>query len=141
MQVQTTPSQVTIWLSARDTDGWAHKPGAAWPCSVLSGRRLVATLDSNGLCDLTVNGRDSPDDLTGVELSAICADHLAGRLHADHPAYFVAVGQFDQSAASTLICGAPRGPPPPPPRLQPTNGGQNAEDILVSLPSRIRERV
>jgi hypothetical protein len=65
-----------LWLSARDTYSWAHKPGAAWPCSTLSDRRLVVVCDSNGLCDFTSDGKTAPDDIDGAELCAIVADHL-----------------------------------------------------------------
>jgi hypothetical protein len=61
-------------LSANDTYLWAHKPGAIWPCSQLSGKRLVVCVDDNGLCDISINGRDS--DCDGNELDAITADHL-----------------------------------------------------------------
>lgn len=61
-------------LSASDTYDWAHKPGAAWPCSTISDKRIAVTVDSNGLCDFTMNGRYA--DCDGNELSAIVADHL-----------------------------------------------------------------
>lgn len=62
-------------LSANDTYQWAHRVGASWPCSTLSGNRLVVIVDSNGLCDLTVNGK-TDCDLDGNELDAIVSDHL-----------------------------------------------------------------
>lgn len=64
----------TLWLSRSDTYRWARKPGAAWPCSKCSGRRLVVGVNSNGLCDLAVDGRTV--DVDGNELEAIVADHL-----------------------------------------------------------------
>ena len=69
----------TLWLSAADTEAWARKPGAAWPCSTLAGCALVVTVDANGLLDYAV-GEDRPD-LDGLaegagELEAIVADHL-----------------------------------------------------------------
>lgn len=85
---------VTLWASARDTYAWAHRPGESWPCSQLSGRRVVACFDRNGLCDLSIDGGRGDQDVDGNELSALCADMLAARLPKDHPAYFVAVGQF-----------------------------------------------
>ena len=51
----------TLWLSKNDTYDWAHRSGAAWPCSELSGKRCVIEFDDNGLCDFTVNGRDGAD--------------------------------------------------------------------------------
>lgn len=65
----------TIWLSADDTEAWAHKPTAYWPCSAYSGKRLAVCVDSNGLCDLAVNGRDDSDG-DGDELAAMVGDHL-----------------------------------------------------------------
>ena len=86
-------SAVTLWVSARDTYDWAHRSGNAWPCSTLSGHRFCATFDSNGLLDLTVDGR-YPRSVRSDELSAICAYTLSDRIDPDHPVYFVAVGQF-----------------------------------------------
>lgn len=83
-----------VRLSARDTEDWATYPGRAWPCSTLRGKRISATFDTNGLCDLSIDGKDAPDDIDGDELSAIIADHLDGAIPVDHPIYFVAVGQF-----------------------------------------------
>lgn len=84
----------TLKLSARDTYDWTWKPGAHWPCSTLANKRLVACFDTNGLCDLTVNGCYPSDEIDGHELSAIVADHAALKLDRDHPCWFVAVGQF-----------------------------------------------
>lgn len=84
---------VLLWASARDTEDWATRPGASWPCSTLRGRRFFAAFDDNGLCELTVDGKDA-DDIDGHELSACCADMLSGRIPEDHPVHFVAVGQF-----------------------------------------------
>ena len=65
-----------LWLSANDTYNWAHKPSASWPCSQTSSNRLVIVCDDNGLCDISMNGKDTPDDLSGDEVSALVADHL-----------------------------------------------------------------
>jgi hypothetical protein len=91
MRVSINPSSVKIWLSANDTYNWAHKSGASWPGSQLSGCRLFAEFDSNGLLDLAIDGR-SDTDCDGNELSAICADHLARKLPREHPAYNGSVG-------------------------------------------------
>jgi len=93
MRVQDNGSSIALWASARDTYDWSTRPGSAWPCSTLAGRRFFAYFDTNGLCDLTVNGRDATD-VDSHELSAICADLLGERLSKDHPVWFVAVGQF-----------------------------------------------
>jgi len=99
MRVKDNRNAVILWASERDTYAWAHKSGAAWPCSTLSGRRFVACFDTNGLYDLTIDGKypDEHEDTDGHELSAICADLLAERIGEDHPVYFVAVGQFKGS--------------------------------------------
>lgn len=92
MRTHINESHVTLWLSANDTYNWAHRSGSSWPCSQLSGRRLMAQFDSNGLCDITIDGRNRDCDAT--EFNAITSDYLATRLPADHPAWFVTVGQF-----------------------------------------------
>ena len=83
-----------LWLSARDTADWARKPGAAWPCSWLSGRRLFVAFDSGGLVDLQVDGGKGDQDCPVDELNAIVADFAGKRLGEGHPCHFVAVGQF-----------------------------------------------
>lgn len=71
-----------LWLSASDTYSWAHKPGAAWPCSFLSGRRLFAEFDSRGdLVDLSIDGGRGDQDCPSHELDAIVADYLGD----EHP--------------------------------------------------------
>ena len=66
-------------LSTDDTYRWARRPGAAWLGSTLSGERCALMVDRNGLCDLTVNGRDDTD-VDSNELAAIVADHLPADL-------------------------------------------------------------
>ena len=92
MKTLITDSQIKLWLSANDTYEWAHRAGAWWPCSDLSGKRLFAEFDSNGLVDLAVNGRDA--QVTSEEFNAITSDFLRDKLPQDHPAWFVTVGQF-----------------------------------------------
>ena len=59
MRKQVTESGVKLWASASDTYAWAHKTGASWPCSTLSGRRFFAEFAVNGdLVDLTVDGKN-----------------------------------------------------------------------------------
>lgn len=93
MRIRINPSSVQLWLSSRDTYEWANRDGHCWPCSQLSDSRLFVEFDSNGLCDLTIDGKSG--DCDSNELSAICADFLKNPLPEAHPAYFVAVGQFD----------------------------------------------
>ncbi len=111
MRTRIDENAVTIWLSAQETGDWARRPGAAWPYSHLADRRLMASYDTNGLCDLTVNGIgfagtfldrhyysiDTPRDLSAAELNACVADHLRDVLPAEHPCYHVAVGQFEET--------------------------------------------
>lgn len=101
MRVKVWESGVALWASANDTYDWAHKPGAAWPCSTLSGKRFSAAFDSNGLVELTVNGRTINGhnyiEVDGSEFSAICADLLREKLPEDHPCYLVCVGQFEDN--------------------------------------------
>ena len=79
MRIEDTGNGFTIWLSRRDTYNWAHRSGAVWPGSYLSGRRLVAQYDRGGLCDLTIDGRYAQGygggDLESSELKAIVSDH------------------------------------------------------------------
>ncbi len=69
----------TLWLSAQETDDWRSRPGAAWPCSTIRGRRLYVAVDSNGIFDFTVGGKYD-DDIDGNELDAIVSDHLPADL-------------------------------------------------------------
>lgn len=94
MKTQIDSRTAKLWLSASDTSDWADKPGASWPCSELSGRRLFAEFDRNGLLDLAIDGGRGSQDCAGNELSAICADHLRAVLPPSHPAFEVAMRQF-----------------------------------------------
>lgn len=96
MKTQITETSCTLWLSSRNTSAWANKPGASWPCSTLAGKRLCASFDSNGLCNLSMNGRDAPS-IDGAEFSALCSDSLTKILPADHPLFFLIVGQFQHT--------------------------------------------
>ena len=92
MRVLVCENSVKLWLSAWNTRVWADRPGASWPCSQLRGKRLFAEFDQNGLVDIAINGRNV--DCDASEFNACTSDHLATRLPQDHPAWFVAVGQF-----------------------------------------------
>lgn len=71
----TGTGYVKLWLSASDTYEWAHRPGASWPCSTLSGKRLFAEFDSRGdLVDMAINGRST--DCDANEFNAITSDYL-----------------------------------------------------------------
>lgn len=101
MRVSFNAHGVSLWLSANDTATWADRPGARWPCSQLSGKRLFAQFDKGGLVDVTINGRSGVDcDVT--EFNAITSDFLAAKLPQEHPAWFVAVGQFQDGYRDAL---------------------------------------
>ena len=93
MKTQITKDHVKIWLSANETYNWAHRPNRRWPCSTLSNHKVFAEFDSNGLLDITIDGK-SDFDCVDRELSAMCADFLCNKLPEDHPCFFVIVGQF-----------------------------------------------
>ena len=94
MRLKDNGDSLTIWLSARDTYEWAHRPGAAWPCSTLADKRVCASFDAHGLVESTVNGRWD-NECDGHEFNAVIADHAKTRLPKDHPCYFVVVEQFE----------------------------------------------
>ena len=93
MRFKDSGNAITIWLSARDTVEWATRPGAAWPCSTLRGKRLCADFDMSGLIDLTINGKDGAD-CDCHEFNAITSDFIETRITPDHLVWFVTVGQF-----------------------------------------------
>jgi len=78
MRVQRFPSgDMNVWLSARDTHQWAHKPGAWWPCSQLAGHRVFVQLAANGdLVDLQIDGGRGEQDVDSNELNAILQDKV-----------------------------------------------------------------
>ena len=93
-QIAIGTTGVSLKVSATETYDWAHRPGAIWPVSQLSGHRFAALFDANGLLDLTVDGRSDTGDVPADEFNAITSDFLRDRLPVDHPAYPVTVGQF-----------------------------------------------
>lgn len=95
MRVRVDPSSVVLWLSSNDTYNWSKRVGAAWPCSQLAGKRLVVEFDSNGLVDLSIEGRSGDCDVN--ELNAITSDYLRNEVPKSHPAYSVTVGQFAEA--------------------------------------------
>lgn len=78
MKIVRNGETVKLWASARDTYDWAHKPGAWWPCSVVSGKRLFAEFYKGDLVDVALDGRDA--EIPADEFNAITADLLC---HAD----------------------------------------------------------
>jgi len=75
MQVhQVDQHGLAVSVSADDTEDWATRPGAAWPCSTLRGRRFSVRLDGSGdLVDFAIQGESEPDSR---ELLACLADLL-----------------------------------------------------------------
>lgn len=74
MKKKKQGNTVKLWLSANDTYAWANRPGAAWPCSFLAGKRLFAEFDDGDLVDYAVDGKcgEVPVD----EFNAITSDFL-----------------------------------------------------------------
>ena len=77
MRIKGNDSGYTMWLSKNDTYYWAdgQTTGDRWPCSTVCNKSIRVDVDSNGLCDIAVNGKMG-DDIDGVELDAIVSDHL-----------------------------------------------------------------
>lgn len=84
---------------------WTQRPGNSWPCSTLERYDLVvAWFDRGGLANLEgrryfLEGTDEEyetESIDGGELNAWSSDVLRDVLPRDHPAYFPAVGQFEQ---------------------------------------------
>lgn len=74
MQLLMRPYGYTLLLSAQDTRDWAHKPGAVWPASKLSGLRLQVFADETGLVSYAT---DEPwTDVPYHEITACVADFL-----------------------------------------------------------------
>ena len=74
MRTQRYGRTVKVWLSAHDTYEWAHRTGAAWPCSTLSDKRLFAEFQNGDLVDLAINGRSG--DCDAHEFNAMIEDFL-----------------------------------------------------------------
>ena len=81
MRTKRESGYTKVWISARETREWAHKDGASWPCSFLSGRRLFAEFDRNGdLVDLAIDGGRGNQDCPNDEFYAIVSDMLGTSL-------------------------------------------------------------
>ena len=93
MRAKITPSSVTVWLSASDTQDWADGYAPA-TCSrkgsTLEGLPVAVTFDASGMADFRIDGR--MDDWDSAELGAIVADYLRSAIAPDHPLYMVTVG-------------------------------------------------
>ena len=80
MTITRTQSGYVMRLSARDTYAWANRPSASWPCSGLRNHRLMVEVDSNGLYDMTVDGKIPDGNIDGSEIDACVSDHLPANL-------------------------------------------------------------
>ena len=78
MRVQRNGDYTTVWASADDTYRWAHREGAAWPCSTLADRRLRAEFQRGDLVDLDFNGGRGDQDCDAHEFNAFCDDIISG---------------------------------------------------------------
>ena len=77
MKVERHGNTVKVWLSANDTYDWAHRPGAAWPCSFLADKTLFAEFDDGDLVNYAVDGTTGEDvDLPADEFDAITSDFI-----------------------------------------------------------------
>ena len=96
-RVQVFENGLNLWISARETEEWAAGRATfgegRWPCSDLSGHRVFAQFDSNGLVDLAIDGKDSVD-IDANEFNALTSSALKEKVPLDHPCRFVAVDQF-----------------------------------------------
>ena len=100
MRIKISDNNIKLWLSQDDTYNQANNYAdfdhvTRWPCSELSGKRIFAEFDSNGLLDFSANGNtfvNCPAD----EFNAITSDYIATKLPKNHNLYFITVGQFNQ---------------------------------------------
>ena len=77
MKIQRHEHGIKLFLSPRDTYYWAHKPGAAWPCSTIADRRLFAEFDNAGnLVDMALDSGRGNQDCDGNEFNAITSDFI-----------------------------------------------------------------
>lgn len=79
MKIEKQGKTIKLWLSAKDTYQWANKPGGAWPCSYLAGKRLFAEFYDGDLVDYTVNSKcDKIPGVSADEFNAITSDFING---------------------------------------------------------------
>lgn len=73
-EVSITPAgDVFIVAGGNETYNWAHKAGAAWPCSDLSGHAVEVAIAANGdLIDMEGGG-----GVTSAELDAFTSDLIS----------------------------------------------------------------
>ncbi len=82
MRIVNKGNMTRLWLTAEDTETWANRPGALWPCSTLADKALYAEFDGPDLVEYTVTGFtltvDKLDDIPADEFNAITSDFLTG---------------------------------------------------------------
>ena len=78
MRLKTNNGTIKLWLSSNDTYDWSHKPGAAWPCSKLSNKRLFIEIQNDNLIEILVNNRVPGERVIDdhSELYALVSDKL-----------------------------------------------------------------
>ena len=85
MRIHRYETTIRIWLSANDTYNWAHRPGANWPCSQLSGHRVFAEYEYGDLVDISIDGISidvKSKNVDANELNACIGDHMpTGPIH------------------------------------------------------------
>ena len=74
MRIRGDDNGYTLWLSAHDTSEWANRAGFRGWVNRFRGVRVKVTVDSNGISEVTINGREG--DVPNDELEAIVGDHL-----------------------------------------------------------------
>jgi len=95
MRIKENSEGYNMWLSAKDTYDWAHRPGKCWLCSRCSGHSLFVGVDSNGLYDFTIDGKQG--DVDGTELDAIISDFLPPKFRHMYPTW-EGITEFHMSA-------------------------------------------
>lgn len=83
MRLTLSDKGFSVWVSANETYNWAHRPGKSWSCSTLSNHRFFAQFNSNGLCDLTIDGKDDTS-IDPHEFGCIMEDLVYPRLPDGH---------------------------------------------------------
>ena len=76
MKIEKQGDTAKLWLTAEDTYQWARKPGAAWPCSYLSGKTLFAEFYKGDVMDCTIDGEYGYVGMPADEFYAITSDFI-----------------------------------------------------------------
>lgn len=89
---------VEISADGHELHAWAGRHGARWPCSQLARLdRIVVAFDRDGLVSMETT--PEVNNLAADELNAWSSDVLRELIPADHPVYYISVGQFDGEPA------------------------------------------